>query len=121
MENGILRDSIIAASLLLSAALYTGWAMNEACSTYRGTFRPADMVCDVPYGRELDITVAHRLPVQAPPSEQSTKRAICRTSGENSWQLACDLPSGRELIINLSPRQHPRVKCKLFVDCPARY
>jgi hypothetical protein len=27
--------------------------MNEACSTYRGPFRPADVVCDVPYEHEL--------------------------------------------------------------------
>jgi hypothetical protein len=30
------------------------------CSTYCGTFRPADIVCDVPYGGELEITVVQR-------------------------------------------------------------
>ena len=32
--------------------------MNEACSTYRVTFRPADVVCDASYEHELQITVA---------------------------------------------------------------
>jgi hypothetical protein len=36
--------------------------MNEACSTYRGTFRPADLVCD-----ELKTTVAQP-PLRAPPA-----------------------------------------------------
>ena len=98
--------------------------MNEACSTYRGTFRPADIVCDLPYGRELAITVAEPPPLQDNPagrSGQADMHSICRTSGESSWQLACDLPAGREIIVNLSPGRQPRVKCKLFVDCPARY
>jgi hypothetical protein len=97
--------------------------MNEACSTYRGTFRPADMVCDMPKGRELEITLAKRLPPPDAPEEagQAEKRSICRTSSETSWQLTCDLPLGRELIVNLTPSRQPRVKCKLFIDCPAHY
>ncbi|HUZ91630.1 MAG TPA: hypothetical protein VMU78_07005 [Methylocella sp.] len=97
--------------------------MNEACSTYRGTFRPADVVCDVPYDHELQITVAQP-PLRAPPAGatgQAAKRSLCRTSSDISWQLACDLPANRELIVNLSPIRLPRVKCKLFIDCPAHY
>jgi hypothetical protein len=105
------------------AASYAGWSMNEACSTYRGTFRPADVVCDVPYGHELQITVAQP-PLRATPAgraEQAAKRSICRTSSDISWRLACDLPLNRELFVNLSPNRLPRVKCKLFIDCPAHY
>ena len=40
-----LKILILTIGLLLPAALYAGWSMNEACSTYRGTFRPADFVC----------------------------------------------------------------------------
>jgi len=103
--------------------LYGGWSVNEACSTYRGTFRPADLVCDVPYEHELQITVAQP-PLRAPPAggaEQAAKRSICRTSSDISWQLACDLPANRELIVTLSPTRLPRVKSKLFIDCPAHY
>ena len=53
-----LKILILTIGLLLPAALYAGWSMNEACITYRGTFRPADFVCDIPYDRELQITVA---------------------------------------------------------------
>jgi hypothetical protein len=98
--------------------------MNEACSTYRGIFRPADLVCDVPNGRELEITVAHLPPVEATSAEQAkqpAKRSICRMTNDSSWQLACDLPLLRELFVNLSPYRQPRVKCKFFFDCPAHY
>jgi hypothetical protein len=98
--------------------------MNEACSTYRGTFRPADMVCDVSHGRELAITFAKRLPPASDSAErggQAEKHSLCRTSNDSSWQLACGLPFGRELFVTLSPSRQPRVKCKLFVDCPAHY
>ena len=97
--------------------------MNEARSTYSGTFRPADLVCDVPYEHELQITVAQP-PLRAPPAEgaeQAARRSICRTSSDISWQLACDLPANRELIVTLSPTRLPRVKSKLFIDCPAHY
>jgi hypothetical protein len=116
-----LKILILTIGLLLPAALYTGWSMNEACSTYRGTFRPADFVCDIPYDRELQITVAQ--PPAPPDGEagQAANRSLCRTSRDISWQLTCDLPANRELIVNLSPTRRPRVKCKLFVDCPLQY
>jgi hypothetical protein len=110
--------------LLLPAALYAGWSMNEACRTYRGAFRPADVVCDVPYEHELQITVAQP-PLRAPPAGealQAAKHSLCWTSSDVvSWQLACDLPLNRELIVSLSPIRLPRVKCRLFIDCPAHY
>jgi hypothetical protein len=118
-----LKILIITIGLLLPAALYGGWSMNEACSSYRGTFRPADVVCDVPFHHELRITVA-RPPLRAAPAGatgQAAKRSICRTSSDISWQLACDLPANQELIVTLSPTRLPRVKCKLFIDCPAQY
>jgi hypothetical protein len=118
-----LKILIITIGLLLLAALYAGWSMNEACSSYRGAFRPADVVCDVPYEHELQITVAQP-PLRAPSAggaEHAAKRSICRMSSDISWQLACDLPSNRELIVNLSPIRLPRVKCKLLIDCPAQY
>jgi hypothetical protein len=65
-----------------------------------------------------------RPPLRAPPAGgagQAAKRSICRTSSDIAWQLACDLPANRELIVTLSPTRLPRVKCKLFIDCPAQY
>jgi hypothetical protein len=118
-----LKILIITIGLLIPAILYAGWAMNEACSTYRGTFRPADVVCDVPYQHELQITVAQP-PLRATTAggaERAATHSICRTSDGPLWQLACDLPLDRELVINLSPGRQPRVKCRLFIDCPAHY
>jgi hypothetical protein len=85
--------------------------MNEACSTYRGTFRPADVVCDIPYEHELQITVAQP-PLRATPAgaKQAATRSICRTSDGPLWWLACDLPSDRELII---PIAQPSASCEL--------
>lgn len=122
-KNGTfaLKILILTIGLLLPAALYAGWSMNEACSTYRGTFRPADFVCDIPYDRELQITVAQP---PAPPDGEAGKAAnhsICQTSRDISWQLTCDLPANRELIVNLSPARRPRAKCRLFIDCPLQY
>jgi hypothetical protein len=122
--RSVLKILPIAAGVLLPVALYAGWTMNEACSTYRGTFRPADMACDMAKGRELEITVGKRLPPPGTSGEQAgkaDKRSICRTSNDRSWQLACDLPFGRELFVDLSPNRQPRVRCKLFFDCPAHY
>jgi hypothetical protein len=119
-----LKTLIVTIGLFLSVVLYTGWIINDACSTYRGTFRPADMVCDIPYGRELEITMLERSPQRGMAAEQAGQAAdhsICRTSSNAMWQLACDIPSDRELIFSLSPSRFPRVRCKLFVDCPVRY
>jgi hypothetical protein len=115
-----LKILILLLGLVLLAILYIGWAVNEACSSYRGIFRPADLVCDIPYDHELRITVA-RPPLLAPPDGQAAKRALCRTASGTAWQLACDLPSNKELDVTLSPARQPRVKCKLFIDCPAQY
>jgi hypothetical protein len=113
-----------AAGVLLLTVLPAGWAMNESCSTYRGTFRPADLVCDLPNGRELEITVAHPPPVPATAAGepgQTAKRPICVTTSKTSWELVCALPFGRELNVNLAPERQPRARCKLLIDCPAHY
>lgn len=109
------------AGLFFIAVIVTGWAVSSACSSYRGTFRPADVVCDVPHGRELAFIVVQHGPSRGMSAEQVTKRSICRMSSDVQWQLACDLPSDREFIVSLSSSRLPRKKCRLFIDCPVHY
>ncbi|QBR72288.1 hypothetical protein CU048_14505 [Beijerinckiaceae bacterium] len=116
----ILKNLIVTIGLCLAAVFLAGWFINDACSSYRGVFRPADLVCDMPFGRQLEISVARPSPFRAPAEPAGNNRSICRSFSKGTWQFACDLPSGRELDVSLSPNR-ARIKCKLFVDCPAQY
>jgi len=107
--------SLLVATLLF-AVFWFGWGVNEACSTYRGAFRPADFACDLPFNYELRITFA-----QPPARERKDRHSICRASGGSQWQLDCDLPFERQLNIGFLSSRQPRVKCGLLVDCPAYY
>jgi len=75
-------------------------------------------VCDIPYDRELQITVAQ------PPArlmEKPDKLPIVPVPDirDISWQLTCDLPANRELIVNLSPARRPRANanCLSIARC----
>ncbi|GEM_PF-1830904 len=106
---------------ILAAFSSAFWAVTASCSTYRGTFRPADLVCDLPFGRELAVTFGKPGAAEAAGTLETAAPALCRASRGEPWQITCALPSGRELAVSLSAHPPPRARCKLLLDCPAHY